>query len=466
MNLDELWKTVKDDLQVELSPGTFNAFIAQLALSDVSESEKEVTVLITAFSPWHQRMVEERFWGQIQEAFERVTGKSCRLRFTAGSGNVSQNVFRPLSMGPLFSQEEEEKIHYHQATQLAKLRPDFTFEQFAVSSTNEMAYAAAQAVSRAPGQAYHLLFLFGGVGVGKTHLMQAIGHRILEKDPETKVIYRSGEEFTNEIIEAIQYKSTGEFRKRYRSVKALLIDDIQFIGGKDKVQEEFFHTFNAIHQEDGQIVMTSDQLPQDIVGLEDRLRSRFEGGLVIDIQQPSFELRTAILLIKAKAGGVEFPMEVAQLVAANIESTRSLEGFLKRLTAEGALRHEPLTKEMAERLLGSMKNKSVNGDSVSRMLTIDPSDIFDAVSDVFSVRQTVLKGKRRKKEIVLPRHLAMYMLRNDASLPYEEIGELFGGRDHTTVLHAVEKITTVLPSDERLRGALLEIRKRLKHHGE
>lgn len=466
MNPNELWKTVKDDLQVELSPGTFNAFIAQLALSDVSESEKEVTVLITAFSPWHQRMVEERFWGQIQEAFERVTGKSCRLRFAAGSGNVLQNAFQPPSMGPLFSQDEEEKIHYHQATQLAKLRPDFTFEQFAVSSTNEMAYAAAQAVSRAPGQAYHLLFLFGGVGVGKTHLMQAIGHRILEKDPETKVIYRSGEEFTNEIIEAIQYKSTGEFRKRYRSVKTLLIDDIQFIGGKDKVQEEFFHTFNAIHQENGQIVMTSDQLPQDIVGLEDRLRSRFEGGLVIDIQQPSFELRTAILLIKAKASGVEFPMEVAQLVAANIESTRSLEGFLKRLTAEGALRHEPLTKEMAERLLGSMKNKSENGDSVSKMLAIDPSDIFSAVSDVFSVRQTVLKGKRRKKEIVLPRHLAMYILRNDASLPYEEIGELFGGRDHTTVLHAVEKITTVLPSDERLRGALLEVRKRLKHHGE
>lgn len=466
MNQDELWKTVKDDLQVELSPGTFNAFIAQLTLSDVSESEKEVAVLITAFSPWHQRMVEERFWGQIQEAFERVTGKSCRLRLTAGSGNAPQNAFQSPSMGPLFSQDEEEKIHYHQATQLAKLRPDFTFEQFAVSSTNEMAYAAAQAVSRAPGQAYHLLFLFGGVGVGKTHLMQAIGHRILEKDPETNVIYRSGEEFTNEIIEAIQYKSTGEFRKRYRSVKALLIDDIQFIGGKDKVQEEFFHTFNAIHQENGQIVMTSDQLPQDIVGLEDRLRSRFEGGLVIDIQQPSFELRTAILLIKAKAGGVEFPMEVAQLVAANIESTRSLEGFLKRLTAEGALRHEPLTKEMAERLLGSMKNKSGSGDSVSRLVAVDPSDIFSAVSDVFSVRQTVLKGKRRKKEIVLPRHLAMYMLRNDASLPYEEIGELFGGRDHTTVLHAVEKITTVLPSDERLRGALLEVRKLLKHHGE
>lgn len=461
MKQEDLWKSVQEDLRIEFSGGTFGAFIAQSNIVDISESDGHLNATVAAFSPWHQRMIRERYQTQIKEAFERVAGKPCDITFTANKGQPGKMPANSPAFGPLFTQAEEERASYARATQAAHLRTDFTFEQFAVSTTNEMAYAAAQAVSRNPGQTYHLLFLFGGVGVGKTHLMQAIGHRILEKDPDTRILYCTGEQFTNQIVEAIQHKSTQDFRKRYRSVKALLIDDIQFIGGKDKVQEEFFHTFNAIHQEGGQIVLTSDQLPTEIIGLEDRLRSRFEGGLTIDIQQPSFELRAAILLNKAIAWGVELPMDAAQLIAANVESTRFLEGFLRRVIAESAAKNEPITVETTKRLLGSMKNKGGTVEPEKRVVT-DPQDIFVAISDVFSLKIAQLKGKRRKQDIVAPRHLAMYLLRNDARLSFEQVGDLFGGRDHTTVMHAVEKMTAQLPNDEHLRGALNEVRKRMK----
>src|SRR3989338_4409287 len=233
MKQDEVWKSVKDDLRVGLSEGTFSSFIEPAGLLELEEAEgKQIAKIITSGS-WHQKMIEEKVGDQIYAAFRRVTGKDTAVQF----------VYKPKAaaampdlsnLGPLFSQAEDEAMGYNRAAGQAKLRPDFTFEHFAVSSTNEMAYAAAQAVSRSPGKMYHLLFLYGGVGVGKTHLMQAVGHRILEKDPEAKVIYCSGEQFTNEIIEAIQYHTTVEFRKKYRPTDVLLIDDIQFIGGENK----------------------------------------------------------------------------------------------------------------------------------------------------------------------------------------------------------------------------------------
>lgn len=458
MTTEEVWKSVKEDVRVELSETQFKSFITPSRLIGVSEQDGRGVATISSTSPFLQKLMEERYQTLLQEAFSRVIGKPCTVLFSHDRTRDSAPQ-TPSSFGPLFSHVEDEKDRYVRAANLARLRPDFTFEQFAVSSSNEMAYAAAQAVSRNPGQAYHLLYLFGGVGVGKTHLMHAIGHRILEKNPDTKMLCKTGEEFTNEIVEAIRDKSTTQFHKHYRAVTVLLIDDIQFIGGKDKVQEEFFHTFNAIHQEGGQIVLTSDQMPSDIAGLEARLRSRFEGGLTIDIQQPSFELRTAILLIKAKAWHVEIPMDVAQLVAANIESTRQLEGFLKRLVAETTFKHEPVTAEMAERVLKAMKHRD-DGNGVVKK-TIEPTIILQTVSDVYSVKLSVLKGERRKREIVTPRHLAMYLLRTDAGLAYEEVGAAFGGRDHTTVMHAVEKITAQLPNDGRLRGSLAEVRKRI-----
>jgi len=461
MNTVELWKTVKEDLRIELSSGTFNSFISQTKLEKVEESKNKLSALLAASSSFHQKWIKKNCSQQIKDAFERATHKNCELQFTLSTPE-SRSILPPSSYGPLFSSEEDLKTSYHRSAQAAHLRPDFTFEQFAVSSTNEMAYAAAQAVSRNPGQAYHLLFLFGGVGVGKTHLMQGIGHRILETDPQTKVMYRSSEEFTNEIVEAIQYKTTAEFRKRYRSVKALMLDDIQFIGGKDKVQEEFFHTFNAIHQEGGQIVLTSDQFPSEILGLEARLKSRFEGGLTIDIQQPSFELRAAIVLIKAKAWGIDIPMDVAQLIAGNIESTRFLEGVLKRLLAETQIHGNAITLEIAEKVIKSFKANMPEGNNHNQPLAkISPNNVISAVCEVFGIKSAEIKGARRQKDLIIPRHLAMYILKTEAQLPLVSIGRIFGGRDHSTVIHATDKITAELASNAHLRGALAEVRKRM-----
>jgi chromosomal replication initiator protein len=458
MKQEEVWKSVKDDLRVGLSSGTFSSFIEPAGLAEMEEIEGKLIAKIITSGAWHQKMIEEKVGDQIYAAFRRVTGKDTAVKFVyrpKGPGITAD----PAGLGPLFSQIEEGAGGYNRAVGEAKLRPDFTFEHFAVSSTNEMAYAAAQAVSRSPGKAYHLLFLYGGVGVGKTHLMQAIGHRVLERNSETKIIYCSSEVFTNEIVEAIQYHTTAEFRKKYRPTEALLIDDIQFIGGKDKVQEEFFHTFNAIHQEGGQIVMTSDKLPKEIAGLEDRLRSRFEGGLTIDIQKPSFELRAAIALIKAKAWEVDLPMEVAQLVAANVDDTRELEGVLKRLMMEADSKKEPITAEAAQKVLNSIHAGGAGGEKSAAK--ISPQSVLAAVASMFSIKPAELKGKGRQKEVVTPRHLAMYILKVEAGLPYVRIGEFFGGRDHTSIMHAVEKITNSLAGDARLRGSLTEVRKLL-----
>lgn len=462
INAEDLWKTVKEDLRVELSDATFGSYISQTQLSHISESDRGIDAIVAATNSWHQKMLEERCWGQIQDALKRVTGKPCAVRFTVEGTGKQQTSLKPAAFGPLFSHAEDDELSYHRAVQKAHLRPDFTFEQFAVSSTNEMAYAASQAVSRSPGQAYHLLFLFGGVGVGKTHLMQAIGHRIIEKDPGTRVVYCSGEQFTNEIVEAIQYKSTGEFRKKYRPIKLLLIDDIQFIGGKDKVQEEFFHTFNAIHQEGGQIVMTSDKLPREIEGLEDRLRSRFEGGLTIDIQKPSFELRAAIILLKAKAWGIDLSMEIAQFIAANIEDTRQLEGVLKRLMVETDAHKTSITQEVADRVIKSVRTDKAAIVDSEPATKLTPQAVLSAVSSVFSIKVSELKGHRRQRELVTPRHLAMYILSREGNMPYVRVAEAFEGRDHTTVMHAADKITRDLVTDAHLRGALTEVRKLLQ----
>jgi len=249
-------------------------------------------------NPYIRNTISERYLGQIQQAVKRISGKKNEIVFTVlPSASPSKK-----PAGPLFeaAQEQEEKDSLKDAILKARLRPDFTFENFAVSPTNEVAYAAAAAVSKNPGDTYNPLFLYGGVGVGKTHLMQGVAHNILKDKPGYPLIYSMSEEFTNEIVEAIRHKTTAEFRKKHRSVQALLIDDVQFVAGKDAVQEELFHTFNALQRSGGQVVLTADKPPHEIELLEDRLRSRFEGGLTIDIQEPNFELRTAILLIKAK----------------------------------------------------------------------------------------------------------------------------------------------------------------------
>jgi chromosomal replication initiator protein len=297
--------------------------------------------------------------------------------------------------------------------------------------------------------------LYGGVGVGKTHLIQALAQAVLVRNPRTKIVYCTGEEFTNEIVEAIRKKTADEFKRKYRSPRVLLVDDIEFIAGKERVQEEFFHTFNALWKVGGQIVLTSDCPPEEIKKLEVRLRSRFEGGLIVDIQPPDFELRTAILLIKAQQRGVKLPQDVAQLIASNITSTRRLEGFLTRLVSEAHQRAEVITPELTGALLGQPTQLSTPSK------VIKPREVIKIVALYFNLKINQLIGERRIKSIVVPRQILMYLLRNDLNLPLMEIGRLLGGKDHTTIIHGVEKITKILPISEDLRVDIAGIRKKL-----
>jgi len=338
------------------------------------------------------------------------------------------------------------------AAQQAGLRADYTFETFAVSGTNEMAHAAATAVSQRPGTAYNPLFLYGGVGVGKTHLMHALAYNILQQDPTTKIIYCSGEEFTNEIVSAIQTKKALRFKDKYRNAQVLLIDDIQFLAGKNTVQEEFFHTFNALTQQARQIVLTSDRPPHEINLLEDRLKSRFEAGLMVDIQQPSFELRTAILLIKAKASNVHFSMEIAQLIASKVDSARKIEGLIKRLKSAVELQNKEVSVELVEEILES------EGNTVKTRLKVTPNDIIRAVANHFHVKQTALRGKRRVATLVKARHVAMYLLKEELHMPLTEIGRWFSNRDHTSALHATRKIEKEMRVDSILQRDISALR--------
>jgi chromosomal replication initiator protein len=332
------------------------------------------------------------------------------------------------------------------------LKTDQTFHSFAVSTSNEMAHAAAKAVAKNPGVNYNPLFLYGGVGVGKTHLVHAIGNQVLSKEPEARIIYCTGEDFTNQIIQAIQNRRTASFKEKYRGCRALLIDDIQFIAGKNSVQEEFFHTFNALVGNYSQIVMTSDRPPHEINLLEDRLRSRFEAGLVVDIQQPSFELRTAILLIKSKAKNIPLSMELAQMIAARVDSARKIEGLVTRILSEIELKGREVDHALIEELL----HEEVRVRTSS--LRLQPNDILTAVANHFKLKQALIRGQKRHKDVITARHLAMFLFKNELKMSYVEIGKWFGGRDHTSVMHGVHKINEESKSNSLLEQDLTTIK--------
>lgn len=447
-----LWKAVLAELQLSVSASIFNTWLKGLELLAFQGG----VATIGCSSPYSRDMVEQRYYALIKATLDKITKQQTSIVFSVTMHKQSGEK-EPELMGPLFSSLDSKQTK-SRALHEAHLRPDFTFETFAVSSSNEMAYAAATAVARTPGSSYNPLFLYGGVGVGKTHLMQAIGHRVVEEKPDVKVIYCMGEEFTNEIIDAIRTKATKRFNDRYRSAGLLLIDDIQFIAGKTAVQEAFFHTFNTIYREGGQIVLISDRPPAEIAKLEDRLRSRFEGGLLIDIGEPNFELRTAILLIKAKQLGLALPMDMAQLVAANIPSTRRLEGVLRRILSEVEIRKIPVSPELVEHVLGK---DTENTRRATQKRPINPQDVINIVASYFNVKPTALKGIKRDRPVARPRQVLMYLLRTEFRVPLMEIGNLIGGRDHTTIMHGVEKITTLISTSEGLRGDIESIRKRI-----
>lgn len=336
----------------------------------------------------------------------------------------------------------------------SKLNPKYTFENFVVGPNNNLAHAAAVAVAESPGKAYNPLFIYGGVGLGKTHLMQAVGHSVAKRFPSLKIEYVSTETFTNELINAIREDRMAEFRERYRSVDLLLVDDIQFIAGKERTQEEFFHTFNALFEAHKQIILSSDRPPKDILTLEARLRSRFEWGLITDIQPPDLETRIAILKMNAEQRGLRIGEDVLEYIARQVTSNiRELEGALMRVVAYASLNGVELTRQVAAKALSDI--------FAPREVEVDPQEIVRVVAEHFGLRPEDLVGGGRRKEVVLPRQMAMFLVREltRASLP--EIGQLFGGRDHTTVLYAIQKVQELSESDREVQAILRALREKV-----
>ncbi|MCG7335100.1 chromosomal replication initiator protein DnaA [Sporosarcina sp. ACRSM] len=441
-HLEELWGEVLSKVEQKISKPSFETWLKSTKL--ISYGDENVT--IAAPNSFAKDWLENHYVHLITGILSELTGEDRIIQFIVPK-DMEENDFtlpkpavKPVENTPATSTS-------------GMLNPKYTFDTFVIGSGNRFAHAASLAVAEAPAQAYNPLFIYGGVGLGKTHLMHAIGHYVTEQNPTAKVVYLSSEKFTNEFINSIRDNKAVEFRNRYRNVDVLLIDDIQFLAGKEQTQEEFFHTFNTLHEESKQIVISSDRPPKEIPTLEDRLRSRFEWGLITDIAPPDLETRIAILRKKAKADGlIDIPNEVMLYIANQIDSNiRELEGALIRVVAYSSLVNMDINTDLAAEAL-----KDIIPNSRPRTVTI--LDIQKAVGEHFNVRLEDFAAKKRTRSIAFPRQIAMYLSREltDSSLP--KIGSEFGGRDHSTVIHAHEKITKMLKDDQALQQDVQDIK--------
>ena len=395
--------------------------------------------------------VKKKYEFLLKVTIEELTGISCEITFIPKDS---------------IKEEEPEKklIQNHTAAvsqlaiQNANLNPRYTFDTFVVGKNNNLAHAASLAVAESPGEIYNPLFIYGGVGLGKTHLMHSVAHFILKNNPSAKILYVTSEKFTNELIDAIRNKnnvSTTEFREKYRTNDVLLIDDIQFIIGKESTQEEFFHTFNALYEAKKQIIISSDRPPREIETLEDRLRSRFEWGLTVDIQQPDYETRMAILRKKEELEGYNIDNEIIKYIATNVKSNiRELEGALTKIVASSKLNNKEINLELAEEAL-----KDLISPNAAREVT--PQLIINVVSEHFGITPLDLIGQKRSKELVFPRQIVMYLCGDMTNESLQNIGKALGGRDHTTIIHGTKKIASELKTDENLKNTIDILKKKI-----
>lgn len=448
-----IWYDCLESVKVSVSSAIFSTWFSQTHLSALKKTDGRYLTEIGCASAFVKSTIESRYFGLVQDTLSKTLEAPCDLVFVVKQ-DTTKKVSKETS-SPLFDEKKVDEGDLSEKLEKSGVRPGFSFENYAVSSTNQMAWAAAEAVAKNPAGAYNPLFIWGGVGVGKTHLMSAVAHSILQKDIDSKILCCTGEGFTNDIVEGIRSKTTQAFRNKYRKLQALLIDDIQFIAGKNSIQEEFFHTFNALVALGAQIILTSDQPPSEISKLEERLRSRFEAGLIVDISAPDFELRCAIVQIKAMERGLNIDMEQVQLIAGNLDKARKIEGFLVRLISKAKFENLAIDNALVESLLG--KGTETNGNSIRA----NPNEVTSAVSKYFSLGKRALLGTSRSRPIARPRQILMYLLRTELSLPLQEVGRLVGGRDHTTVIHAVDKITHLASSDVNIRQDIRGIKNML-----
>lgn len=449
-DLAEIWVRCKDKLKESFNEKVFNVWIKPIMPLEVTDTYYKVAVKNDFF----KTMLEENYAQVIEGVLAGIMSKNIKLIIeTMDNGSSGSEAAEEMPAVPA-KREQQQLFNENTSVQQpdeSNLNPKYVFETFVIGNSNRFAHAAAQAVANDPAHAYNPLFLYGGVGLGKTHLMHAIGNRIKHNNPSMKVLYTSSEKFTNEIINSIQNKTTEAFRQKYRNIDCLIIDDIQFLKGKEQTQVEFFHTFNALKDADKQIIISSDRPPREIETLEDRLRSRFDQGLTADIQTPDLETRMAILRTKAASDNIVLPTEVITLLATNIATNiREIEGAYNKIVAYTSLMHMPITVETAQKVLSDMGN-----DCKTRTITYE--GIIKVVADHYNVKQDELFNKKRTQNIAFPRQVAMYLCRELADLSYPRIGELFGGRDHTTVIHAYEKISNFKNSNLAFQNELQEI---------
>lgn len=439
-HLEQLWNNVLSQVENKISKPSFETWLKSTKL--LSYSGNNVT--IAAPNSFARDWLENHYVHLITGILTELTGEDLYIKFVVPKDQDMED-FIPVA-------KPEIKLNDSHDISPGMLNPKYTFDTFVIGSGNRFAHAASLAVAEAPAKAYNPFFIYGGVGLGKTHLMHAIGHYVLEHNPNAKVVYLSSEKFTNEFINSIRDNKTIEFRNKYRNVDVLLIDDIQFLAGKESTQEEFFHTFNTLHEESKQIVISSDRPPKEIPTLEDRLRSRFEWGLITDIAPPDLETRIAILRKKAKADGLDIPNEVMLYIANQIDSNiRELEGALIRVVAYSSLVNQEISPELAATAL-----KDIMPNSKQRTITI--LDIQNAVGEHYKIHLDDFKAKKRTQSIAFPRQVAMYLSRELTTFSLPKIGEEFGGRDHTTVIHAHEKISKMLKENENVKEAVKQIR--------
>lgn len=422
INKDELLQKLKELLKNELTPISYETWILPIGIESITDNH----IVFSITSEFQRDFIEVKFKSLIFNTLRYITNKEWTFSVVEVSGDEQKSEV----ISDKKSNVSDLELEHNRQT----LNPKYTFETFVVGNNNRFAHAAALAVGNEPGKSYNPLFIYGGVGLGKTHLMHAIGNRILENNPRANVLYVPSEKFTNQFINALKDNKTELFKNKYRSIDALLIDDIQFIAGKDRVQEEFFHTFNTLREEGKQIIISSDKPPRDIQFLEDRLKTRFEWGLLADISCPDYEIRLAILRKKAQDENIIIEDSILSDIATKIDSNiRELEGVFNKIVARASLTHTPITIELAENIINEFKYQN------EKVISCD--FIKETVSKYFSIDKDDLSGSKRSNDIAFPRQIAMYLCREVAGMSFPQIGADFGNRDHSTVMHGYNKIS-------------------------
>lgn len=446
MNSKQIWQTVLGEMEVNLSRANYTTWFKDTFLYDFDDNRVTIGVPNLFTEDWFRKKYEN----QIKEIIKKILPNLENIDYKV----VSKNRLESNQTNAIKKPKIEQKSQ-NPEEECAYIDRKYTFESFVVGNSNRLAYATAQAIAKEPGKKYNPLFIYGGVGLGKTHLMQAVGNEILAQNPKKKILYISCEEFANEYVGAIQNKTMNIFKKKYRNIDLFLVDDIQFLSGKGGTQEEFFHTFNTLHRSNRQIIMTADKRPQDLEEVAQRLTSRFAWGMVADITSPDLETRKAIIAKKGQEKMIDLDDDIVDFIAQNIESNiRELEGAVNKVKTHAEIYQKPISLQLVTEVL----QENINN---SRTKNISCDKIVKVVAQFYQIEKKDLMGSRRYKELVMPRQIIMYLLRNELNYSFPRIGKELGGKDHTTIMHGVEKIDKSLKRDMQLQNELATIKEKL-----